>query len=104
MLYNPRGSGQVECFNGIIWKSETLALKSRNLPVENWEIVLQDALHSIHPLLCTATNTKPYEKFFNFPLRSSNRQSIPTWLLEQRKVLVKKHLRSNKYNPLVKKS
>ena len=73
----------------------------KNLPVENWEVVLQDALHSIRTLLCTAINATPHEKFFNFPRRPSNGQSTPTWLLEQGKVFVKKHLRSSKYDPLV---
>jgi hypothetical protein len=79
----------------------TLALKSKKLQVENWEIMLQDALHSIRSLLCTATNATPHERFFNFQRRSSNGQSTPTWLLEQGKVFVKKHVRSSKYDPLV---
>ena len=43
--YNPQGNGQVEGYNGIIWKSVLLALKSRNLPITEWERVLLDALH-----------------------------------------------------------
>ncbi len=30
--YHPSGNGQVERFNGIIWKAVCLALKSANLP------------------------------------------------------------------------
>ena len=55
--YNhPRGNGQIERYNGIIWKAISLALKSKGLPVNQWEKVLLDALHSIRSLLCTATN------------------------------------------------
>ena len=90
--------------NEIIWKSITLALKSKNLPVENWEIVLQNALHSIRSLLCTAINATPHERFCNFPRRSTNGQSMPTWLLEQGKVFVKKHFQSSKYDPLVEET
>ena len=57
--YNPQGNGQVERYNGIIWKSLLLALKSRNLPITVWERVLPDALHSTRSLLCTATNATP---------------------------------------------
>ena len=30
--YNPRGNGRVERYNGIIWKTVLLALRSKNLP------------------------------------------------------------------------
>ena len=30
--YNPEGNGQVERYNGVIWKAVSLALKSRQLP------------------------------------------------------------------------
>ena len=102
--YNPRGNGQVEPFNGVIWKSVTLTLKSKNLPAENWEVVLKDALYSIRNLLCTAINATPHEWFFNFPRRYTNGQSTPTWLLEHGKVFVKKHFRSSKYDPKVKEA
>ena len=45
--YNPRGNGQCERYNATIWKSVTLACKSRMLDVRFWEVVLPDALHSI---------------------------------------------------------
>ena len=32
--YNPQGNGQVEWYNGVIWKAVTLALKSRGLGIE----------------------------------------------------------------------
>ena len=54
--YNPRGNGQCERYNGIIWQTVKLALASKGLDTSHWEIVLPDALHSIRSLLCTATN------------------------------------------------
>jgi len=60
-VYNPRGNGQTERYNGIVWSAVTAALKSRNLPVTQWETVLPDALHSVRSLLCTSTNATPHE-------------------------------------------
>ena len=62
--YNPTGNGQVERYNGIIWKNIMLALKSKSLPVQHWQTVLPDVLHSTRSLLCTATNETPHERFF----------------------------------------
>ena len=64
--YNPAGNGQVERLNSTLWKAITLAIKSRNLPVSKWELVLLDALHSVRSLLCTTTNTTPHERMFGF--------------------------------------
>ena len=37
--YNPEGNGQVERYNGVIWKAVSLALKSRQLPTAAWQHV-----------------------------------------------------------------
>ena len=50
--YNPEGNGQVERYNGVIWQSILLALKTKNLPESRWEEVLAEALHASHSLLC----------------------------------------------------
>ena len=99
--YNPQGNGQVECYNGIIWKSVLLALKSRNLPITEWERVLPDALQSTRSLLCTATHATPHERLFNFQRRSSNGSSVPSWLMQPGTVLMKRNVRRSKYEPLV---
>ena len=52
-VYNHKGNGQAERYNGIIWKTINLALKSNKLRVSQWESVITDALHSIRSLLCT---------------------------------------------------
>ena len=39
--YHPIGNGQVERYNGIIWKSIRLALATQKIPVEQWGTVLQ---------------------------------------------------------------
>ena len=64
--YNPKGNSQIERYNGIIWKTILLYLKSKNLDVKCWEVVLPDCLHSIRSLLCTSINETPHERFFNF--------------------------------------
>ncbi|CAI6372729.1 unnamed protein product [Macrosiphum euphorbiae] len=99
--YNPAGNGQVERYNGIIWKTVQLAIKTRGLKLEQWEAVIADALHSIRSLLCTATNCTPHERFFAHPRRSSNGGTLPSWLSCPGKVFIKKHVRASKYEPLV---
>ena len=99
--YNPTGNGQVERYNGIIWKTITLALKTQQLPAKYWQEVLRAALHSIRSLLCTATNSTPYERLFNFQRRSTGGQSIPSWLTTPGPVLLKRHVRNSTFEPLV---
>ena len=99
--YNPQGNGQTERYNGIIWKAITMALKSRDLSTKCWQIVLPDALHSIRSLLSTATNVTPHERLFNFARRSSTGGSLPTWLCMPGPVLLKRHVRHSKAEPLV---
>ena len=77
-VYNARGNGQYERYNGIIWTAVKLALKSRNLDSPPWELVLPDALHSIRSLLCIAANQTPHERFFNYQRKSSFGTSVPT--------------------------
>ncbi|XP_026328609.1 uncharacterized protein LOC113236663 [Hyposmocoma kahamanoa] len=79
----------------------SLSTKKRNLPIENWEKVLNQALHCIRSLLCTATCCTPHERMFTHTRRSSNGVSIPTWLTESEKVLMRKFNRTNKYQPIV---
>ena len=99
--YNPRGNGQVERQNATVWKAILLALKSRGLPVSRWQDVLPDALHSIRSLLCTATNTTPHERMFTFPRKSASGTSLPDWLATPVPVLLRKHVRHHKADPLV---
>ena len=79
--YNPAGNGQVERYNGIVWKAVEMSLKSKNLHTKYWQVVLPDVLHSIRSLLCTATNEN--------------------WMTEPGTVLLKRHDRPNKADPLV---
>ena len=99
--YNPQGNGQVERYNGIVWKTILLALNSKGLGTERWEETLQPALHSIRSLLCTATNVTPHERMFNHPRRSFNGRSLPTWLTQPGPVLMKNNVRQSKYEPIV---
>ena len=96
--YNPEGNGQVERLNGILWKAVSLA---RELPVSCWQDVLQDALHSIRSLLCTATNATPHERLFTYQRRSTSGTSVPTWLTAPGLVLLKRQERKSKFDPLV---
>ena len=98
--YNPRGNGQCERYVGVIWKSVQLALLTKGLPSSHWESVLPEVLHSQRTLLCTATNQAPHERLFSFQRRSVSGSSVPSWLREHEKVLVKRHVRKSKYEPL----
>lgn len=102
--YNPTCNGQVERYNGTVWKAITTSLKSKKLQAEQWQLVLPDVLHSIRSLLCTATNETPHERFLNFSRRSSTGSSIPSWLAEPGPVYVKRHVRHSKFDPLVEKA
>ena len=84
--YHPIGNGQVERYNGIIWKTVRLSLKSKNLPESQWEVVLPNALHSIRSLLSTSTNTTPHERFFSFQRRSSCNANV--WYTDGRESTV----------------
>ena len=65
--------------------------------------ILIDVLHSIRSLLCTATNTTFHERFLTFNHRSTLGTSVPSWLSSPGPVLLKRHVRTSKYDPLVDK-
>ena len=65
-VYHPSGYSQVGRYNGIIWHAVRLTLTTRKLPIERWESVLSEVLHSQRSLLCKATNATPREMFLIF--------------------------------------
>ena len=91
--YNPRGNGQVERCNRTVWQTVLLALRTKKLPLTHWEYVLQDALHSIRSLLCTAINCTPHERVFFHSRKSFNGVSLPSWI-KPGPVFVKRHNRN----------
>ena len=99
--YNPQGNGQVERLNGTLWRTIQLCLKSQGLPINNWEQVLPQALHSIRSLLCTATNTTPHDRLFKYHRKSETGTSLPEWLTTPGTVLMKRNVQHSKYEPLV---
>ena len=101
--YNPRGNGQVERYNGIVWRAVQSLLKSRQLETKHWEVVLPQALHSIRSLLCTTTNQTPHERFLNFVRKSSSGTSLPKWLTIPGPVMLRNFVRNSKHDPLVQK-
>ena len=68
----------MERYNGVIWRSVRLSLKSLNLPIERWKSVLPNVLHSLQSLLRTAINAAPHEFFFHFHKKSCCGLSLPT--------------------------
>ena len=97
-LYNPQGNGQTERYNSIIYKTVELALKSKGLPIKHWELVLPDVFHSIRSLINIVTNETPHERLFNYQRKSATGYSVPTWLSEPGKVLLKRFVKNSKYD------
>ena len=98
--YNPRGNGQCERYNGTIWQTIELALKSRGLPIPQWELVVCEALHAIRSLLSTATNSSPHDRMFAYPRKSAAGAALPEWLSTPgSKALMRRHVRNSKYEP-----
>ena len=99
--YHPQGNGQVERFNGTIWRAISLSLEDNGLPVSQWESVLPDVLHSIRSLISTPTNETPHERMFRYQRKSTSGTGVPSWMAEPGPVLMRRHIRSSKYEPLV---
>jgi hypothetical protein len=72
-------------------------LKSKGLSPAHWEVVLAEALHYLRSLLHTSTNQTPHERLFNFARKSSSTNTLPDWLIEKGKALLKRHVKSSKY-------
>ena len=102
--YNPAGNGQVEGLNQILWQTIKLGLKTHKLPLQHWQELLSDALHSVRSLLCNATNQTPHKQIFNFQRSSTSGSSIPSWLATPGPVLITRHVRSSKFDPLNRRS
>ncbi|KAG8180968.1 hypothetical protein JTE90_024717 [Oedothorax gibbosus] len=100
--YNPQGNGQVEPYSGIMWKTIQLALKTKQIQIGRGVEILSTTLHSIRSLLCTATNVTPHERLFTYSRRSNDGRSLPDWLIKPGPVLMRNHVRENKYQSLVK--
>ncbi len=100
---NPAGNGQVEKYNGTVWRAVTMACRSKNLPIKYWQDVLPDALYSLRSLLCTATNETPHERLLSLSRRSTSGCSVASWLTIPGIVYMylKCHVRTSKTEPLV---
>lgn len=58
-------------------------------------------LHSIRSLLCTATNATPHERLFSYQWQTPSSHFLLTWLSMPGPVLLRQHVRANKYEALV---
>ncbi|XP_003370004.1 conserved hypothetical protein [Trichinella spiralis] len=95
------GNGQAGRYNGIIRKAVSLALRSHNLRIEQWEEVIRLALHLLRRLLSTATNATPHERLFGSSSRTPTDTSLPTWLTTPGMVLMRRLSQTNNRNLLV---
>lgn len=99
--YNPRGNGQCERMNGIIWKAIELALVDEGELSDKWEQYLSTALNAIRTLLSTATGQSPHERLFSYGRNSCYGKSLPSWLCEPGPILVRNFLQKSKFDPKV---
>ena len=80
-----------------VWKTIQLALKTANLPHEQWEMMLPNALNSYQVVALHG-----YERFFAFQRRSSTRATLPTWLTYPgSKADLRRFVQTSKIDPLV---
>uniref|UniRef100_UPI00358ED32B uncharacterized protein n=1 Tax=Myxine glutinosa TaxID=7769 RepID=UPI00358ED32B len=101
--YRPQANGQIERFNGIIWRAVMLNLRTLGRGLDKWAWSLPAALNSIRALLCTATNQTPHERLFHHPRSTGCIRSLPSWLAEPGPAYLKRAVRTSKYDPLVDK-
>ena len=101
--YHPRGKGQNEGCNGIVWKAVQCLLHSTNRPLTDWESVRPSALSSIRTLINTVTKESPHDRFFCFKrgeplIRPSS--SAP-WLRADAPAYLRKFVRAKDQAPVV---
>ena len=75
--------------------------KNHKLSTIHWETMIPDALHSIRTLISVSANCTSHERLFQYQRWSSTRCNFPGWLSTPGQVLLKKHFRKSKYNPLI---
>lgn len=115
--YHPEGNGQIERFNGIIWKTVLLRLAESESSETCWDEELPLALANVRALPSRALGFRsPHDAFLGFRRRStidektplsskslSQKVSLPPWLCEGRFAYLKNHRRQRKSDPLVHK-
>ena len=101
--YNQQGNRQVERHVQTVWRSILLSLKSHNLQITEWELVLPEVLHSLRSLINTTINVTPHELFFGFSRRSVCGTSSPAWLKPGNPVFLCKFVHQSIADPLVEK-
>jgi transposase InsO family protein len=120
--YNPAGNGQCERFNGILWCTIVLRCRENAVSLSRWHTQLPMALCNIRALPCRALEfSSPHDAFFSFPRHSTFApfqpnvpcaevdearvarvlDQLPPWLRVGSRVLLKKHPRLHKADPLV---
>ena len=92
-ICSPRDSFQCEHFNGMIWNTIKLALRTRGLKTSQWEMAIPEFLHGLWSLVRTATSEFSHDRFFKFTHRSMFDTTVPTWMSEPGPVYVRKHAR-----------
>jgi len=111
--YHPAGNGQVERFNGIIWKTLKLRLAEKGCSENRWAEEMHFALMNIRALSSRAIGYQsPHNQFMGFTRKSTldanlapyeplNVTSLPSWLKPGNKAFLKRQPRHSKSEPLI---
>lgn len=101
--YNPQSNGQVESYNGTLWKTILCLLDDQKKSTNQWHTVLGQALHSMRSLVVTTTGSTPHDRFLTFARPTV--PAVPTAvapphrLLPGSRALLRRHVR-NKADPV----
>ena len=95
--YHPTENAQCKRINQTIWRTVKLLLRTYKESENCWEAVLPEALHAVRSLLCTATNATPHERFLEFNRRSTSGRALPSFLIQQGPVLLRRFIRSKRF-------
>ena len=63
--------------------------------------MLPDALHAVRSLISCATGETPHERLFRHHRKSAAGTAVPSWMSVPGPVLMRRHVRQSKYEPLV---
>lgn len=61
---NAQGDSQCWRYNGTIWKTKSLALMYHKLPINCWEAIIPNDLHSVRTSINVSTDCTPYKRLF----------------------------------------
>ena len=100
--YHPKGNGQNERYNGVIWKSVQCLLHSEDRKGSAWEDLLPGALYALRTLINTVTRETPHDRLFNFTRKAGGGVFAQAWWIRAGSdAYLKKHVRNKDEVPVI---